>query len=536
MKHLLKFIFFTILLLVISNCAKTGRPEGGPKDETAPLVITSKPPYKTVNFNKNEIEIQFDEFIKLKEVNTQLIISPPLKTPPVITPQGTASKFINIKILDTLQANTTYIFNFGNAIQDNNENNTLEAFKYIFSTGSYIDSLTTSGSVKDAYFSKPPKNINILLYKIDTAFTDSIVFKKKPNYVTNTLDSVGFKLTNLKKGNYLMVALQEEASDYIYSSKTDKIGFYPTPISLPKDSITNLPITIFKEKAAYKIKTGKEDSKGKILFTYEGELKDFKVNMLSKTPTGFKSISKFEKGKDTLNYWFTPFEADSLNFVVSNDTFLDTLTVRLRKNKIDSLIVNATINNTFHFRDTFFLKTNNPIIALDTDKISITDKDTIAVPFKSYIDATENKIAFLFDKKQLENYTIKVLPKAFSDIFEHKNDTLQYNLKTKELEDYGKITLTINNDNSKNLIIEVLEGKDNNNLIERVHISKTETIVLDLLEPKTYFVRAIVDSNKNKKWDTGNYLKKQLPEEIIYYKEALEVRANYFIENTFTVD
>ena len=102
---------------------------------------------------ENEINIYFNEYIKLKDLNKQLIISPPLnpENPPLISPQGSPSKYINIQILDTLLENSTYIFDFGNSVQDNNEANTLERFKYVFSTGAYIDSLTLSGSVKNSF-------------------------------------------------------------------------------------------------------------------------------------------------------------------------------------------------------------------------------------------------------------------------------------------------------------------------------------------------------------------------------------------------
>jgi uncharacterized protein (DUF2141 family) len=536
LKLIYRLLFLTIVLLFISNCAKTGRPEGGPKDLDAPLFVTSNPPYKTINFDRKEIELNFNEFIKLKNLQKQLVVSPPLKTPLLVTPQGTATKFLKLNILDTLAKNTTYILNFGNAVEDNNEGNALEGFKYVFSTGSYIDSLTTSGTFNDAYLDKIPKDINVLLYRIDSAFTDSIIFKKKPSYVTNSKDTTAFNFSNLKKGKYLILALEETSSDYIFNPKIDKIGISLDTLYLPRDSILQKPLSIFKEIQPYKFKRGKEAFKGKITFGYEGEIKDFKVKLLSDVPIDFKSISKFETDKDTLNYWFTPIEVDSLNFIVSNAAFLDTVTVKFRKKKTDTLIITPSINGTFHFRDTFYIKTNNPIIKIDTSKISITDKDTIAVSFNSYISSKENKIAILFERKQKQNYALNILPSAFNDIFEQENDSLNIKLRTLELEDYGKITLKITNLKSKNLIIELLKGKDKDILIERKIISKSETLVFDFLQPAKYFIRTIIDNNKNNKWDTGNYLKKQLPETIIYYKEELKVRENLFIENSFTIE
>ena len=536
MKFIYKTLFLLLSITLISSCAKTGRPDGGPKDELAPLFVISNPPYKTINFSKKEVKLEFNEFIKLKDLNKQLVVSPPLKSPLLITPQGTASKFLKIEILDTLAPNTTYIFNFGNAIEDNNESNKLEGFKYIFSTGTYIDSLKTSGSITNAFINEEPKKTNILLYRIDSTFTDSIIYKQKPNYVTTALDTTKFNFTNLKKGNYLLLALKENSSDYIFDPKVDEIGFHTDIITLPKDSIVIKPIKLFKETQTYRFKRAKEVSKGKIEFGYEGKIKDLKIALLSKVPDSFRSISRFEIDKDTLSYWHTPIEVDSLNFTVSNGIFLDTVTVQFRKNKLDSLKITPSTSSTLHLRDTFFIKSNNPIIKIDTSKISFINKDTLEVKYSNYISKKENKIGFIFEKKQKEKYRLKASPGSFTDIYKTENDSLNYNFKTIELEDYGRITLNIVNTDSKNLIIDLLSGKNNDEIVERRYLTTSETLVFTLLQPKTYTVRAIIDDNNNKKWDTGNYLLKKLPENVIYFEEALEVRANYFLEgNTFTI-
>ena len=335
-----------------------------------------------------------------------------------------------------------------------------------------------------------------------------------------------------------MMALQESASDYIFNPVTEKVGFIADTIQFPRDSIVKKPIILFKEEQPYKINRGKEISKGKLEFGFTGDAKNMQIKVLSKVPDDFKSVSKFEVGKDTLNYWFTPFEADSLNFEVKNNHFSDTLTVRLRKNKIDSLDIKSTVSNILHFRDTLFLKSNNPIVKIDTSKITLFDKDTIAVKFTTLLSDKENSIGIIFDKQPKQKYKFTAFPDAFSDIFSIKNDTLNYNFTTNEIEDYGRITLNVNNVNSKNLIVELLTGTKEFVVVQRNFIATTESIVFDLLEPKKYTIRVIIDENKNNKWDTGNFLKRQLPEIILYHKEInqAELRANYFLEESFTVD
>ena len=105
-----RLIFISILFLFslsFSDCAKRGRPTGGVKDSIPPVIIKNSPENYSINFNENEIKIYFDEYIKLKDVQKELIISPPFDNPPTITPLST-SKQIRIKFKDTLKENTTY--------------------------------------------------------------------------------------------------------------------------------------------------------------------------------------------------------------------------------------------------------------------------------------------------------------------------------------------------------------------------------------------------------------------------------------------
>ncbi len=527
-KHIVLVILFSFIIV---SCARKGRPDGGPKDEDAPIMMTAKPPNETIHFDENNIRIYFDEYIVLKDLTKQLVVSPPLKNPPIITPQGTPSKYINIEILDTLKTNTTYTFNFGNAVQDNNENNKLESFKYVFSTGNYIDSLTVKGNVLEMFKRDKVKEIGVLLYRLDSTYNDSIIYKQKPNYVTSTLDSTNFEFTNLSAGKYLMLALKESSNNFMFNPKTDKIGFLADTISLPKDSLVLNPIRIFKEIQPYKFKRGKEAVKGKIQFGFEGKQTDMKVNLLSNVPDSFKSFHQFEKEKDTLNYWFTPIEQDSLNFTVSNESFLDTITVRLRKKKIDSLSVSSNLSRTLHLNDTLFLESNNPIVSIDKTKFSLVDKDTVDVDFELKKQEI-NKLAVLFKKTPKMNYKFNVYPKGLIDLYETTNDTLKYNFKTLTVEDYGSIVLDVKKETTHPVILQLL---DKDKVVKTKYISVSEKVEFNLLEPKEYTVRAIVDENNNNVWDTGNFLLRKQPEQVVYFEEPFKLRANWIQNETFVV-
>ena len=528
-------LFLIVLVLSFSQCAKKGRPDGGPKDEDAPLFVTANPPYETINFDKNEINIYFNEYIKLKDLSKQLIISPPLnpENPPLISPQGSPSKYINIQILDTLLENSTYIFDFGNSVQDNNEANTLERFKYVFSTGAYIDSLTLAGNVKNSFKSESVENIKLLLYRLDSAYTDSAVYNRKPDYVTSTLDSSNYEFSNLRKGNYLLVALNDARSDYVFNPKTDEIGFLKDTISLPRDSIIKTELSIFKEELPYTFRRGKEIRKGQLIFGYQGKPSNIKIENLSAVPDNFQTIIFPEKDKDTLNLWHSPIEKDSLIFKISNNNIIDTITVALRKKQLDSLTVTKITGGVLNIKDTLFFNTNNPIIKIDTSKINFVHTDSIYITYKAFISKKESSVGFLFEKKFKTSYKLNLYPDALVDIFETSNDTVTSQFRTRSIEDYGEISLAIQNPEKVPVIIQLTDINDVT--VAQETSSENKTISFNYLIPKKYKIRIIYDTNNNGKWDTGNYLEKKQPEPVQYFPEVQEIRPNWVLNEVIKI-
>ena len=528
-------LFLIVLVLSFSQCAKKGRPDGGPKDEDAPLFVTANPPYETINFDKNEINIYFNEYIKLKDLSKQLIISPPLnpENPPLISPQGSPSKYINIQILDTLLENSTYIFDFGNSVQDNNESNTLERFKYVFSTGAYIDSLTLSGSVKNSFKSESVENIKLLLYRLDSAYTDSAVYNRKPDYVTSTLDSSNYEFSNLRKGNYLLVALNDARSDYVFNPKTDEIGFLKDTISLPRDSIIKTELSIFKEELPYIFRRGKEIRKGQLIFGYQGKPSNLKVETLSVVPDNFQTIILPEKGKDTLNLWHSPIEKDSLIFKISNNNIIDTITVALRKKQLDSLTVTEVTGGVLNIKDTLFFSTNNPIIKIDTSRINFIHTDSINISYEAFISKKESTVGFIFEKKFKTSYKLNLYPDALVDIFETSNDTVTSQFRTRSIEDYGEISLSIQNPKKVPVIIQLTDINDVT--VAQETSSENKIISFKYLIPKKYKIRIIYDTNNNGKWDTGNYLEKKQPEPVQYFPEVQEIRPNWVLNEVIKI-
>jgi len=525
-------VIISVVCITILSCAKKGRPSGGKIDTAPPVMLKATPDNYSTDFKGDEIKIYFDEYVKLNDLTKQLIISPPMKIRPLISPQGGASKYVKIKIYDNLQPNTTYSFNFGKSIVDNNEGNPYPYFKYVFSTGKSIDSLKLKGSIRDAISKTADDFVSVMLYEVDSTFTDSVVYNKTPRYITNTLDSTtNYKFENLKAGKYLLTALKEESDNYKFNQKTDKIAFKEEFITIPNNESHEL--ILFKEIQDYKALKPKHERKNRIKFRYEGEAtEEITINHFSNKKIESKVTKEVEN--DTLQYWFKPnVDLDSLNFTMTHKQEIDSFTVRMRKKvKADSLSFKP-LSTSLDFDMDYRIVPTTPIISIDDSKIKILDKDSTVVPFKVSVDKLTSVIHLEFDKKESEKYAISILPEAFTDFFEATNDTLSYRASTKALSAYGNIKVSLKNAPKTPLVVQLVTKTGE----VKYEKTGTEVYVFDFLNvnPATYNLRVVFDDNNNKKYDTGNYLKKIQPERIAYHPEEIEIRANWDVDEQFTL-
>jgi hypothetical protein len=224
-----------------SSCAQIGAPTGGPRDSIPPKLLNISPPNRTLNFKGNRITLTFDEYVQLQKLQENLLISP---SPKIIHNVDYKLKTVTIKIRDTLEPNTTYRFDLGNSIQDINEGNPFKNFSYIFSTGSYIDSLEFSGNVQLAETGKTDSTLLVFLYK---DLDDSAVLKHKPRYVTRLDSSGNFTFHNLPGGIYNVYALKDESGQRIYNNNDELFAFSDSTIKVD-DNTKSIKLFAYQEE------------------------------------------------------------------------------------------------------------------------------------------------------------------------------------------------------------------------------------------------------------------------------------------------
>ena len=183
---------------------------------------------RALDTDPKKIELNFDEYIDMKDIRLNLVVSPVPKIQPTVTSH---LKTITIVIKDTLQPNTTYSLNFGRAVTDVNEGNLLKNFTYVFSTGKYIDSISYSGRVVIANNGKADSTLIVMLH--DHLY-DSAVAKERPRYIAHLDSSGSFTFNYVKPGIYTLFALKDESGTHEYTSKAQYFAFADSPVDLSK--------------------------------------------------------------------------------------------------------------------------------------------------------------------------------------------------------------------------------------------------------------------------------------------------------------
>jgi len=508
-----RFFYSFFLFLILGACARVGQPTGGEKDISPPKIIKTTPANKALNFKGKEIKIHFDEFIQLKDLNNNLLITPPQKNMPEITPMGTAAKEIRVKFKDSLLPNTTYVINFGESIQDYNEGNKMNNYQFIFSTGEKIDTLQLKGKVKPLHFDKTPENIIVGLYPAET-FMDSLVYRETPYYVAKTDKNGNFQLNFLKNGNYKIVAIDDEVKNYIYNPNKEAIGFIDSLIQIPRDSIINL--YLFKESGKFKLDKLKQISKHHIQAKYSGNIDSLSFKFLSPIVDSIEILTAQKS-----DIWYKS-DSDSLKIELQSGKYKKLLKEKRTEQK-DSLVVSINALVTLSPLDSLIIEGNIPIIDINKNKIELS-RDSLPIPFK-IVKLPRHRSLLKFDKESEKKYSLKLYPQAVTDFLGNKNiDTITRKFEIAKSQEFGRLILEIP-EAKQDYFIELLDS--NKKIIRKSPTTQASKVDFQFLKPGKYFVRIILDKNKNNQWDTGNYLKHKKPENIIDIVSPIEIRANW---------
>jgi len=560
---LLKRLFFAVVLM-LASCANPGSPTGGPKDTTPPEIIKSEPANQSVNFSGDKVVLTLSEFVTLKDISTQLVVSPPLAKQPEFTTRG---KNLIMKLQEPLRPNTTYNFFFGNSIVDLTESNPLAGYQFTFSTGPILDSLTMGGKLLNAFTNQPVKGAFVMLY--DSVY-DSVPYKTRPYYLARSGESGEFNLNNLRDGRYLMFALTDINADYMYNLPNEEIAFIDTlvrpliPVVKPKEtdstSVDSLKAGISKTITHTLRHFRETDSVQKLVkstlarenvlsIIFRFPVRNLKLTALEPALTGDWNITGYNKTRDTLTVWIPSPGSDSLKIIVADSGYTnDTVELSLKpreinigRNKPKETETNPTLGLKHNLISSkirpdrpMIINFAEPLTSYDFMKVLLKTDSTLLKPEFVFEDSIKTRLLIKYPWKEGATYQLTLYDSAFSGIYGHYSDSTGFKFAayTEAETSFLKIAASLP-ETGANYIIQLLGDKEK--ILDQQIISENTILEFKYLRPGKYRLKVIYDANRNGRWDTGNYLKKRQPEYVNYHTKEFELRANWTLEEDWTI-
>ncbi len=582
-QYIVTILLATWIVATLHSCANIGRPGGGPRDETPPVLKKATPEKGTLNYDKTKITLEFDEIVLVENANEKVIISPPQKQMPRISSMG---RSVTVQLNDSLIPNTTYTIDFSDAIVDNNEKNKLTNFSTFFSTGDHIDTLEISGTLLNASNLEPITNMLVGIY----ANPDDTMFTKQPFLRVALSDEYGrFTVRNIAEGTYRIFALKDGNRNYFFDNATEDIAFLDTTFTpsvtmewhndtIWVDSVTvdtivsvlrphfspdNIMLRAFNEnyKAAYFEKYERPDRKKVTLFFSAPQ-----DSLPIITPLNFDcndwAIIEANATNDTISYWIRDsliYNKDTLRIAAAymrtdtlqqlslyNDTMMwnyrEKNSRRDKKKKendtlpppIEFMSIDSKLGSTIDIYASPTITFAHPIESFDRNTIHFEQHvDTLWVPITDYTfeaDSGSTRRYTLKNKwKSGAEYRFSIDSAGIISIYGNHNNGMSQTFKVRTIEEYSNLIVNITGIKD-GAFAELLNDSDMPLYTAPINNGKA---IFRYINPGTYYLRLFIDHNNNGKWDTGNYAEHRQPEEVYYYTGNISLRANWDINQNW---
>lgn len=529
--------FFNIVLGVaslatITSCASINNPEGGPKDEVPPTLVGSNPKNKELNVKTTTIQLDFDEEVQPSSLTKELLITPYQDNKYKVK---TDKSRLELAFEQPFEENTTYTFNFRKGIEDITEKNKAEALILTFSTGSFIDSSRISGSVVQLLTQQPEKDAVVALFP--TADTLSIR-KSRPYYQTQTNAAGEFTFENIKQGEYRIYALQDKNNSSIYDNEEERIAYKGKPVQVTSEEQEVLLQTI-RIDTKKPLLQRRERYMDRFVANYNEGIESFRAHpvgaptdtLLHKIAADGKVIDLFGDSR------FTGGRAILVAIDSAANQTVDTVQIAF-EGKRAKRVAGAQLKVSGNSKDGNYSEGQTVTIELETP-VKITSqapitllRDSVVVtglkyPEQVMLDRTATEISFVIPRWNGNNRQATIALDSVG-IVPVQGEKLRFpalQLTIAEAKGSGSLKGNVTTTQAS-YIIQLLDSQYK---VKR-QVRNQKSYNFKNIEPGTYYIRVVLDENKNGKWDGGEPNLEKEPENVYLHEKPLEIRANWEME------
>ena len=530
-----KFLLLSYLCSSLNSCANVVAPLGGDRDSVPPSLIQeeSTPNFQT-NFEKQVIELTFDEWVVLEDAFNQVIVSPPLEQRPELKLRRKTVR-IEFDENEVLRPDATYTINLGEAVKDLNEKNPAENLRFVFSTGDVLDSLRVIGKVYDVLTNKPVEDVWFMMYE---NLADSVVRTEPPFYLTKTDKEGRCLIENVRADTFKVVALKSADADYFFNQQNEQIAFPDTPYVVSLTNIDTIFLPLFTEVPRLTLTGNEKGTFGLVKLIFNRPPDDSIT--VTHTGSGFEFIR--ETDKDTLKLWYPEEQERPWRILVRPDTAAAD-TIHMEALSKAEFVAGSSFtceqagtkighNPTLPFQ----LEFNHPVGSWDTSLLRIYEDTlrTVVQPAISRDSANSRLLRLNFNWREGIPYSLEFLPGAVQDVFGLVSDSVFIDLNVREVKDFGNINLSVSAlDTNFHYLIELLGTGER---VVRKFLVEGESNFSErvtTIAPGKYRLRIVEDGNRNGVWDTGHYDLHRQPEKQTV-EDIEQLRANWDVEFTTT--
>lgn len=496
-------IFYLLISILLVSCAQQTILTGGEKDNKPPeLILDSN--RNITNFSENHLLLEFNENIQLLKEKRSFITNPEINDIELIEEKNK----IDLVWRDSLIENTTYSFIFLNAIADITESNKISELKYTISTGAKIDSGKIYGSI-NKYPEKAP---------LENALIHAKGINKNSNIYRTYSNSNGqYQLNNLKKGKYILYCFDDENNNYLLDTVSEIHGFYLDTIFI-NDTILKKDIIVYKPYEKVALDEIKFNPLGHLKLKFNQPIDSCIVHDLM-TNQIYSSNNLVDKH----DFYFKDTIQKHTVIIKSKKNFYDTVRIAYdyKKPYKNKITYKEYITTQLESPKEYQLEFNQFIKEIDTSLIEILS-DSIKIPTVFYF---KKNILSVYPKEELSNYKMTLFPKSVVGVKNSKADTSLVAFEINKKTNLSSLELKVNNIPFKNNIIQIYKSDVK---VKEITITgdKLDTIINDCF-PGKYHLKLIGDLNKDGYWTIGNIKNRVLPEPIIDYEGAIDLKKNW---------
>ena len=593
LKYLLFCLAMLLTAFLAQRCANAVAPTGGPKDEKSPVVVEAVPENHTINYNGKKIEITFDEYITLENANQNVLISPPLSEKPDIklhnktvvikfkeTLAANTTYTVNFgaAIKDLHEGNQfkNYVYSFstgdhidtlsiaGKLLSADQKKPISDAYVSLYAADKEnIDSLPLT--TVPNYITKTDQEGNFSLSGLaDKKYLVFALHDLNSNlYFDLPNEEVAF-LDTLVEASYPWIPPKPQPTDTILTTdstlivQADSLLIDSISVALvdslisPKDTVPqrvfdqnslNLTLYMFTEVDSTQVLLEKKlIEEGLLRFVFRHPAKDAVIMTHEMLPDTFNLVTMHSPEYDTVWWYFTPKVKDSLWVQVKYDTVINDSTryslkfkdknVRKRKNEPLKVTNNTIIKEGLRPDEDFILKFSEPVVDYRrNDSILFKRDTTISYGSLDFEPADEygTKYRLKYPIAIDTNYHIEIPDSVFFGIRGRTHEAIKANFHLINDNEYGNIYITVIPPNGMKQVVVQLTN-ENGKVLKQEIITQKQEVMFDYLAPAKYKLQAILDTDGNGKWSTGNYHHHTLPETVVNYKDPLEIKAGWDID------